>query len=102
MKLKINNQIVKVVWKHKQISNELKMDRNFHIDFPKNNGETLCFISAEDDKTLAVGRAECSFNDTFKKTVGRKLSFKRALESLNVPKEDRYLIWIEYFKNVTI
>jgi hypothetical protein len=66
-------------------------------------GTTLCFIKDEDSGALlATGSAVCTLLDVYNKAVGRKISFTRALSLLDVSKEQRTIIWEEYFDTVTI
>jgi len=47
---------------------------------------------------VGIGFAYCSKKDQFNKAKGRKVALRKALERFS--KEDRTLIWEEYFKHV--
>ena len=51
-----------------------------------------------DSKTnIAIGaRAKCSIGDQFCREKGRKLSLRRLLKTLDIPREERALIWEAY------
>ena len=49
--------------------------------------------------TRVIARSVCSWQDVFVKSVGRKISFQRAVSAF--PKDVRTALWIGYFKRVT-
>lgn len=42
---------------------------------------TVCSVYNKEDNTLAFGVARCSHKDAFKRSIGREISLKRALEN---------------------
>ena len=68
-------------------------------------GRTECIITernpkTEEDEVIYYGEAYCSVNDTFDKSVGRKLSLARALET--APKDFRTKVWKLYLETVRV
>lgn len=72
------------------------------------NGATYCWVYEDTDnnrilhreglRPSADGRAYCHIYDQFRKSVGRKISFTRALYNLGFSKEERKELWEGYFK----
>ncbi len=60
--------------------------------------ECRIFDANNDDVVLGSGIAQCHVVDHFDKTVGRKLSFKRALADAGFEVADRTLGWAEFWK----
>ena len=61
--------------------------------------ETLCYLRTfhpEEGKKLRIGNAWCAEGDAFRKATGRKIALKRAISIFS--REDRRIIWTEYFK----
>ena len=58
-------------------------------------GKSQCFVT-KNDVEISVGEAYCSVNDNFERSVGRKVSFARAVAGLE--KEVRTSLWQEYRK----
>ena len=74
------NGEVSITAKFKRTLKSLKK-RGVHV--PKGTRNfTVCRISDNDGRTLAIGRAFCSGGDNFSKIVGRELSELRALDNL--------------------
>lgn len=68
------------------------------------NGTTTCHIYdnleayKEHKAVVAEGEAYCSPDDNFSRKLGRKISFSRALEALQLTREERFKWWQEYGK----
>jgi hypothetical protein len=95
MKVTINNRIYLVSWHHEQ--------KKFYIGNNIATGRTMCEIHAYEpvskDKTLiSSGISWTSVKDQFKKEVGRKISFTRALASWK--RDERKLFWESYFNRI--
>lgn len=63
-------------------------------------GRTWCFIF-RDGILKSTGIADCSRNDQFNKSIGRKLSFKRAIDNMLkgfANKDVRETAWNEFFR----
>ncbi len=91
---------------------QINSQKSFWItwEYPKSYlgrslGTTICKIV--DDSIMgkpflvSSGEASCSFRDKFSKEVGRKVSLTRAIESLNLPKQERRIIWETYHSRKT-
>lgn len=66
-------------------------------------GETSCKIVKKEGKLLKLlgsGHSATHVTDTFIKTRGRKVALKKALKDANLNKEERSLIWANYFNIV--
>jgi len=57
---------------------------------------TACFITNGNGSFIAGSRCDCSEKDHFCKDTGRKLSLLRALKEMDMPKEERKVIWLLY------
>lgn len=74
----------------------------FKIDFKHFNEEgsisryTVATLYNEDKEIVRREVAACSPEDTFNRSIGRKVSMARLLRTFS--KEDRTAIWDEYFK----
>ena len=88
MKVKLSNdEEITVDFQHLQWTPSKEEDA-------RTKGNTICCING-----TFVGDANCFINDQFNKSVGRKISLTRALQRYPFSKEDRKLIWKEYFKH---
>jgi len=61
---------------------------------------TACFIT-KDGSYSASARCECSGKDHFCKDTGRKISLLRAMKKLEMPKEERRVVW-ELYRNMKV
>ena len=57
---------------------------------------TACFITNAKGSFITGSRCRCSEKDHFCKDTGRKLSLLRALKEMDMPKEERKVIWLLY------
>lgn len=89
---------------------------NVEFNYPKNTATRItdCKVYISDDNTLfnqeiprkkdireksslvLEGTASCHFQDNFCKDTGRKYALKRALDSSNLNKTERSIIWNIY------
>jgi hypothetical protein len=58
---------------------------------------TTCVIKQHEDEILGFGYAKKHPTDAFDKEKGRKLSLARALKNALLNKEEREIVWVEYF-----
>jgi len=56
----------------------------------------LFLLDNEAPMALVKGEARCSRQDNFNKAVGRKVALAKALKEINLPKQERKLIWEAY------
>lgn len=69
---------------------------SFHYDQDKKGRRKVDCIIVDKDGEYWVMSSLCSTGDHFKKTVGRKIAFSRAISRFN--RETRTKFWEEYFK----
>lgn len=73
---------------------------NYHIYWKHQYNKTICFIKNKGE-VIATGESHVSPNEKFYvKEVGRKLSLRRAIEKLNLSKDERQVIWVNYFARI--
>lgn len=73
----------------------------YYDDIPTPAGWTVstgCSIT-KDGKSMA-GTVYCSPNDQFVKRTGRIIALKRAMNNMNLSKEERTVLWREYHQKV--
>jgi hypothetical protein len=74
-------------------SNEYKISFKHNVK----EGVTSCYVNREDND-IYIGKAICSEEDQFNKSVGRKIALSRALLSAGISRPVRRKIWFDYFK----
>lgn len=98
MKITLNNQLCYLRWHH---VNNLQWNPNKleNIGKEQPRSYTSCeVVNAETKEIVAhatayLGKKEKHFN----KETGRKVALRKLLESLNLIKEERRQIWVQYF-----
>lgn len=100
----INVNKFHVYWKHRIPNfNCVKMD-NFsnYTSWDYFTPGTECYIKY-DGKEIAMGRSFMSESEKqFNKRVGRKHSFVRAVEKLNLTKDQRTVLYNKYLKSIKL
>jgi hypothetical protein len=77
-----------------------------HMTYPKDDPlGTTCIIlrgpkgiHPKEMKEVAKAESFLSLTDQFNKNIGRKISLTRAIAALGIPKQQRALFWIAYYK----
>lgn len=105
MKIKLENSLEYQIEFEHQYPNLPRVIRDFkistgnitHYYTPDNitYGKTTCNIFY-DNHLISHGESKCSKTDLFKKSVGREISLKRALEHAEFVKHEREQIWKQY------
>jgi len=85
MKIETSIGTLKIRWKHSQ--------ENGMLGPVPIKGLSQCSVLLE-DMNIGVGVAGCSVRDVFSKEAGRRVSLKRAIETL--PRPVRAEIWAGY------
>ena len=101
MKVIIGETEYKVYWKHNNHTQEVdgKLDKRFGVKKPESS--TLCWTVCGDGKEVAQGYAVLHKNDkNFIKAKGRVSSLRNALKQTNFSKDERMIIWDEYFNYI--
>ncbi|MBC8147047.1 MAG: hypothetical protein H8E98_03580 [Bacteroidetes bacterium] len=96
MKIKIKGETYKVTWVHNRFQASVNQ-------FAVNGGATECiFKSLDTEDKEYYGMAYCREDEPYVKAIGRKHSFARALDNLDITKEERKELWDQYLNEVTI
>lgn len=98
MKVIVGEKEYKVYWKHNNHTQEIssKLDKRFGVK--KSESGTICWIVDKEGKETAQGYAVLHKNDkNFIKSKGRVISLRNALKQMNFSKDERLVIWNEYF-----
>jgi len=83
-----------ISWSHQHFSDTRhKMDGN--PERPEYRAITYCVITAP-ELSRHLGAAFCSWADNFSRNIGRKISLSRAMQTAELPKKERTLIWEAY------
>ena len=61
------------------------------------NVVTTCYLVDSNDEDIGTGKAYCLAADQFSKEIGRRISLTRALQSTELSKIGRRMVWAAYF-----
>lgn len=92
MLVQLSNRMVDVKITHLNEVESLKFVKDYNVltEEPERvNRVTLCLIATDNDIPLATGYSVCVRPDTFVRKVGSRKSVIRAVQSLNLSREDR-------------
>lgn len=61
---------------------------------------TYCSMRKVVDQKTKVAFADCSLKDKYDKRLGMRLAFMRCIQKITDDKDERLILWKEYFKNI--
>lgn len=95
MFFKINNEEVRVTFRHLRAKREITDDSG-NVSIQYHPFQTICRIF-KGDKEISKGEAICNPSDNFERTRGRKIAFERALSAAKFARKERTIAWNNFW-----